>query len=286
MPKLLRITASDKLYLPGLLYCAHNDTKTLFVFVHGAGSSSIVRNTLLFESFSQTFNTAGADLLTFMNRGAGYITKFDTAMGKSQLGGMTYEKISDFIYDIKGVVSWAREHRYENIYLLGHSTGANKLALVADYINRQEDIKGVALLAGGDDIALQRSALDDALVDIQRQAEEAISTYRDTELAPINTLPHPISWRSLYELITVDSNYDIFHFSRRGDMKRIQKITKPTLVVYGSEDFGTIIKPAIAVRVLVEQNKHIVGTIINGADHNFTGYETELAKIILAGVKV
>lgn len=271
-----QVLTSDNIYLPCILYSGRDSSSTLFVFVHGAGSSSIVRNVSLFNEIAASLTRINIDFLTFLNRGGGYITKFNTKSNDPYLGGMAYEKIGEFEYDIAAVVRWARDNGYKKIYLLGHSTGANKLALVAEWINAQDDIVGVALIAGGDDVALQQAAMKDRLKIVQDKANQMILDGRGLELAPHNTLPHPISWQSVDELITDGSDYDIFHFKRGGRYKYVNNLAKPALVVYGSKDFGTIIDPAAAVSKLIAQNSNLRGVIIEGADHNFTNYEKEL----------
>jgi len=290
---LLSVLASDGVILPGLLYSNRDRTlsksKRLLVYVHGAGSSSIVRNVKLFTTMATTCVEDGVDVFCFQNRGAGYITKFDTSSGDSMLGGMTYERIGDFIMDIQGVYTWALQAGYQQIYLAGHSTGANKLALVSDWINRQSRIAKVILIAGGDDITLQRNAFgEENANELQQEALNLIAQDKGDNLVPSHRLAwkHPISWASLRELLTPGSNYDIFPFGRYNakdplHFSQVTMLSKPALAIYGMDDFGTVVNPRAALQILKEKNNSIKTALIPDADHNFTGKEQSMIDTIL-----
>src|SRR5690606_33078009 len=130
----LNVIASDGAYLPALWYrSAATQNKAVVVYTHGAGSASIIRNPERLNTIAETLTTNNIDFLAFNNRGSGYITKFDMADGTSILGGMTYEKIGDFQLDIEGVFAWAKSEGYTDIYIAGHSTGANKIVLAEEW---------------------------------------------------------------------------------------------------------------------------------------------------------
>lgn len=284
------LQTADGLSLPALLYGGSSKNnadraKGLLIFVHGAGSSSIIRHPVLNQALSDELATVDTDVLLFNNRGAGYITKFDTISGKSYLGGMAYEKIADSVRDIDAALAWAYSEGYKNVYLAGHSTGANKLVYwAATRTTVPSQVKALLLIGGGDDISLQQSRYSkDILPIVQKCTHKAAqSELLQKSLVPHSMFPgsHPISWQSLHELITPGSDYDIFPFGRPQGSKsfaRFSHIRIPqVLVVYGSEDFGTIIKPEAAVKML-QGVLPVHGTVIAGADHSFTGMERELA---------
>lgn len=286
------ITTNDQILLPSLHYnnsARDTPNKSLLIYVHGAGSSSIIRRPLLTNSLADSLSEIGTDLLTFNNRGAGYISKFDTTTGGQYMGGMAYESIADCIYDIDAAISWALDSGYTKIHLAGHSTGANKLVIWAS--NHAETLSpaigSVILIAGGDDISLQRSRYAskrlDTLLNYYTQ-DSSLKSSIDLVPATIFAGEHPISWRSLYELVTLDSTYDVFPFARPDEPHAFEQFNQlPTgldiAVVYGSDDFGTIIPTQAGLDILAKLLP-ISPYLVQGADHNFTYKEQELVNTI------
>lgn len=283
----LLLPASDELLLPTLLYREGDKKTALAIYVHGAGSSSIVRRPELTNTFAEQFQKCGIDFLAFNNRGAGYITKFDTVNGDTSFtGGMAYEAIADFHLDIAGIIDWAKSEGYDRIYLVGHSTGANKIVFELSH-HKHEIVKGVCLIGGGDDIALQRSRYDAAeILQLESEIETAIKEEHGASLVPANLFKgdHPISWRSLRELTTPLSDYDMFPFGRCADgevaLSHISDIEQPILFIYGSNDFGTIIPVSEALALLASTAQTSKTVMIENGDHNLTGKEEQLAQII------
>ena len=280
----LSLSTSDGLLLPGLHYSnpSMSSTKKLLIYVHGAGSSSILRWPKLTNTLADKLTSASVDMLTFNNRGAGYITKFDTTKGKSVTGGMSYENISECELDIDSALKWAKQNNYNEIYLYGHSTGANKLVLWANIHKSNKNVKGLILSAGGDDVSLQLSRYNPTLLG---RLEKFMKNSTPKQIVPIELFPgdHPISVGSLKELITQNSNYDVFPF-RRPDEKNAFKLFKaveyPLSIIYGSDDFGTIIPTEEAVKVL-RSLKPCKAKIIPNADHSYNNRETDLAAAVL-----
>lgn len=281
-PEHLLITAPDGLLLPALYYRAQKAAKILAVYVHGSGSSSIIRTPKLNGTFAEKFSLCGIDFLTFNNRGAGYITKFDSTEDKGLVGGMTYEKIEDFATDLRGVEVWAKMAGYEHLFVLGHSTGANKVVSVMS--NRSDSfISGIALMSGGDDVFLQRERYDPTV--LEEVQDMLVKKRESSELVSPSLFPgeHPVSWRSLGELITLHGPYDIFPFARAyadqisDHFTKVKDLKVPTVFVYGSEDFGTVIRPVEAIELLKKALPGSNGILVADADHSFSNREDLLA---------
>lgn len=282
------VEAADGVFLPGFHYVdvAHTPKKNLAIFIHGAGSSSIVRMPRFLNMLAQQLVEHSCDLLAFNNRGSGYITKFDTAHGASYLGGMTYEKISDFSLDLQGVLDWAKNNGYTSIHLIGHSTGANKIVSHGVRHGYSAVISSIVLVGGGDDVALQQSRYDKRrLAQVQKKISTEIANGHARELVPVEYFNggHPVSWQSLEELITKKSDYDMFPFSEKNQMfgvemiKDIQSI--PTICMYGSKDFGTIVPVLDALARL--DAMQVITRLIDGAEHDVKGYEEKYVTAIV-----
>ena len=279
------ITTPDGLKLPYLLHKSNKTSnKNLVVFVHGAGSSTILRLSKFLNNLAGKLNAIDFDLLAFNNRGAGYMTKYDTADGKSMLYGMSFEQIADFEKDFKGVLDWAKATGYNYISLVGHSTGANKIVYLGAKGKLPMPVKSLVLIGGGDDITLQRDRYKKEELD---KVEEQLKVIKDgRELVPGELFPgeHPISWHSLSELITRGSNYDMFPFGAEKPKFKLEELMKkypiPTLCMYGENDFGTIIPVKQAVKNL-ERFKGVKVETIPSAGHDFNKYENQFNTAIV-----
>lgn len=287
------VQADDGVLLPALWYVAGGTQ--VVVYVHGAGSSSIIRSPHMTDTFGRLCNQHGLDFIAFNNRGAGYMTKFDTVQGQSYMGGMAYEVIRDFVYDLSGVIKWAAQSGYDSAVLVGHSTGANKI--VYGLSSRRAyalPVAGAVLLSGGDDVALQRSryAADTREQIIKLSKEKRQSSPRC--LVPPEYFPgdHPISWRSLDELLSENGDYDMFPFKRASCVKghvimpfrQLKSIQQPVLLAYGSEDFGTIIPVRQALGLVTGYVPSLDTYELMGADHNFTGFEKNIVQYVVAWI--
>lgn len=287
------VQADDGVLLPALWYAAGGTQ--VVIYVHGAGSSSIIRSPHMTDTFGRLCNQHGLDFIAFNNRGAGYMTKFDTVQGQSYMGGMAYEVIRDFVYDLSGVIKWAAHSGYESAVLVGHSTGANKIVYgLSSRAAYALPVAGAVLLSGGDDVALQRSryAADTLEQIIQISKEKQRSSPR--HLVPPEYFPgdHPISWRSLDELLSENGDYDMFPFKRASYAKghaiapfrQLKSIQQPVLLAYGSEDFGTIIPVRQALGLVTGYVPSLDTYELMGADHNFTGFEKNIVRYVVAWI--
>ncbi len=288
----ISFTATDNVVLYGLRYIAGEHSKKIAIYLHGAGSSSILRNPQLNIQLAAQLTRKGVDLLMFENRGASYIKKLHIANNagnsSTRLGGMAYETIEECTLDIYGALEWAHSAGYRTFYLIGHSTGANKLCYFLSDNTKQSAIKKVYLLAGGDDITLQRKRFKDNGINCENILE-AVNASHEDELVPAKSFPgeHPISYKSLRELVTPYSDYDIFPFVAYQEtpadgrlFRQFKSIQVPTVVIYGSLDFGTVIAPSAAIELLTSLNTRATGYLIDGANHNFNGFEETLAEVI------
>jgi len=287
---------SDRFKLYGLWYAA-GASKGLAIYIHGAGDSNILRKGELLVALAETLEPKNYDVMAFNNRGAGYVSrvkKYDEQGNEIDkvMSGMAYERIADCTKDIDAAIDWALENGYESIALIGHSTGANKAVIYANSgSSRLKYVAKLFLLSGGDDITLQNSRLSDPDKYLSG-VKAVVESGGANRIVPEDNFPgeHPITYGSLLELIEEHSDYDIFPFGRydQANQKHFElykKINIPTIVIYGSEDFGTVIEVDDALTLLSALNKQTTSISIKGADHGFTNKDKELAVAIANELK-
>ncbi|MBP7767232.1 alpha/beta hydrolase [Candidatus Saccharibacteria bacterium] len=286
---------SEGFKLYGLAYQPSKDKK-LAIFIHGAGDSSVIRDGALLAALSSELSNKDIDLMTFNNRGSGYVSSIKKYSQSGQvieklMAGMAYERIVDCIADVDAAVDWALKNGYEEITLIGHSTGANKAVLyLSPQAGNSKNVVQVFLLGGGDDISLQNSRIKNPARYL-KSVKSNIAKGNGNRLVPEDDFPggHPITYSSLLEIIEENSDYDVFPFGRYKDHKnnlfsKIKSIKLPVVAIYGSEDFGTVITVTEAMKILKSINRNIETVVIEGADHGFTGMEVQLAKEIASRV--
>lgn len=282
-PLLVQIKTTDGLTLPGLFYEADKSKKAA-IFLHGNGSTSVFYSDDLREKQAKALNSKGISYLLFNNRGAHYIKKL-----VNKRLGMAYEKIKDCINDIDGAIKFLENRGYQEFYLIGESTGANKIC-VYHYYKPHNKVSKYILLGGGDDTEIYYNQLGEKRFHkLLKEATDKIREKKGEEII-CELLPDKIfSYIGFYDIANPDGDYNVFPFlevmrniklSKKPLFRHFKSIDKPTLVVYGEKDeYAWDDVPGI-VKILKKQKPEFKYVIIKDADHSFTEHQKELSKII------
>ena len=290
-PKLVQIKTEDGLILPGLLYEAPQ-SRRVAIHLHGNGSSSVFYHDDKRDEQVETLNKKGVSFLLFNNRGAHYIKKLDVIKrGKKERKrfGMAYEKIKDCIKDIDGAISYLGELGYQKFYLIGESTGANKIC-VYHYYKPRNKVSKYVLLGGGDDTGIYYDILGKKrFFRLLKESKEKIKKKKGEEIIT-ELLPDDIfSYMGFYDIANPDGDYNVFPFletiknaklSKKPLFRHFKSINKPTLIVYGEKDeyvWGDVLK---IIDILKKQKPEFEYKIIKKADHGFSENQKELSRII------
>jgi len=274
--ELVKFSATDGAELPGLLYEPDRRTRRAAVWLHGTGGASIFESNRT-NLIAHEFTSRGIAYLPFNNRGAGLV-RWLRGTKRPARGGMAYERIRDCVRDIDGAAKFLRSRGYRELYLIGHSTGANKIA-VYDHHRRRNPFRKYVLLAGGDDTGMiyRKRTLE--------RARAMIQAKRGDELAPPSATSMMISWRSLYDMMNPDGDYNVFpfleagrgiRFGRKPLFRYIRAIRKPSLYVYGERDEYDPKWDILAEHI--GPNAEIV--VMEDANHGFSGRDAELGTLI------
>ncbi|HET7436677.1 MAG TPA: alpha/beta fold hydrolase [Thermoanaerobaculia bacterium] len=292
LTRLVRFEATDGIELVGLLYEPFRATKRAIVFLHGTGGASVFdskRTNILADEFLR----AGIAFFAFNNRGAHVLRRLRSTRRKRSIsGGSAHEVIRDCVKDIDGALVNLRARGYRDFTLVGHSTGANKIA-VYDHYKPRNPVKRYVLLAGGDDTGLLHLQLGEKRFRAAiEKARAMIKEKRGDELVSSRLSSMPMSWRAFYDMANPDGDYNVFPFgevlrdvqlSRRARFRYVKAIRKPSLFVYGENDEYCYDDVPGCVAVLAEAigaNEKIELAIMRDADHGFGGREVELAALI------
>ncbi len=292
-PELVSFESTDRLTLPGLLYKPDKTSKKVAIFLHGNGSSSIFYKTHFIPSFAEAFNKKGIAFFPFNNRGAHYIKTLKRMLDDVEVRedyGMAYELIRECEYDIDGAINFLKSKGFEEFYLIGHSTGANKIVVYNKY-RPDNPVSKYILLAGGDDSGLYYESLGrEKFVLVMETCKKMVEKGKGSRLVPKTFSPTPISYQSLYDTINPDGDYNIFPFNdsingldlaTKELYSEFRIMDKPTLVIYGQNDEYCYQNVSKCVQELKKHNNTVRYTTIPSADHGFSGAESELLAEIL-----
>jgi pimeloyl-ACP methyl ester carboxylesterase len=278
---LITFLTPKKIQLHGV-WLGDKKAKTVFVFLHGLGGSLFSRSPLL-ELLAAQKDTA---VFTFNNRGFGLINSFKRKKSKDEteyyLAGMAHEKFGECLDDIDGALSYARQRGAKEIFLLGHSTGCQKIIYYLAKKNRAK-VRGAILLAPVSDystINLKDKQYQRAL----KKAQQLRQAGKSESLLPTNLWPHAISAQRFLSLYTPSSEEEIFTYASSRRPVLLQKVTKPILAILAEfDEFND--RPSQAMKdwfdqSLVSKSKYC-SIIIKSTGHSFADRE----KVVLKEIK-
>lgn len=286
---------TDKLKLPGLLFEPDDKTDKALISLHGNGNASIFYRPEGTNSMAAALGEMGISYFPFNNRGAHYITKFkwfEDGTKEEIKYGTAYELIKECLLDIDAAVCFLQGRGYKEFYLIGHSTGANKIC-VYDFCKKENPVSKYILVGGGDDTGLYFDEMGEMkFPEVLKQCKKQIKKSNGRKLVPKYFTNSIISYQSLYDTINPDGDYNIFPFneainnfklSSKELFKEFKAIKKKTLILYGQNDeycYGSVDKCVNILRNQVTGKDNFDFQIVPEADHGFTGKEVELAKIV------
>lgn len=264
------------------------------IHLHGNGSSSVFYHDDELREFAEVLKKAGISLLTFNNRGAHYIKKLDVekkdGTSDRKRFGMAYEIIKECVFDIDAAIAFLERKGYREFYLIGHSTGANKIC-VYNYYKPKNKISKYILAGGGDDTGLYYDELGkDKFMKLLKEAKRKIKQGKGEDII-CGLLPNEIfSYQGFYDIANPDGDYNTFPFLEAMNKAKLStkplfayfnSIKKPTFAVYGENDEYQYGDVARVVNILKKQRPDFSYKIIKDADHGFTGKQKELAETVV-----
>lgn len=294
----VQLLSTDKLKLPGLLYAPEKPTKKAALWLHGMGDNGMFYNPKRINALGKALTDQNIAFLSFNNRGAHDQKIISIADSEEKFqGGTHYELIGDCIKDIEGAVQFLKARKYTEFYLLGHSSGANKIC-VYNQKARQNPFSKYVLAGPGDDIGLCYSELgEETFLGALKTAGALVKTGKSLETMPEKSGMYPFSAQAAQDILDPDGDYNTFPFyevtsKRLGGKQPFQEyrtIRIPTLVVYGENDEYVYTAGSVSdALILFEENTHksIVDDsgflAIAEVDHGFNGAEDSFATAVAA----
>ncbi|MGZ4808729.1 MAG: alpha/beta hydrolase [Thermoanaerobaculia bacterium] len=293
--RLVMFDATDGVALSGLLFEPEKRTRRAAIFIHGTGGASVFDSRRT-NALARVMTEHAIAWFAFNNRGSQIVRRLKRR-ARATLGGSALELIRECVADIDGAIRELRRRGYRELYLIGHSTGANKIA-VYDSRKPRNPIRRYVLLGGGDDTGLLYVQLGPARFRKAIETARAkIKAGKGAELVPESLSSLPMSWRSFYDMANPDGDYNVFPFlealgdvrlSRKPRFRHVRGIRKPALMLYGDRDEYCYDDVPACLAVLaraVRDQPNIEIAMMEDADHGFSGHEEELGATIAAWVR-
>jgi len=297
--ELVRLSSSDKLLLPGLLYTPEKPTKKAAIWLHGMGDSGVFYSPALPNAIGKSFTAKNIAVLAFNNRGAHNSKTLridDESLPEEEQryqGGTYFEKIADCIKDIDGAVAFLREQGYSTFYLLGHSSGANKVCAYHAGAKANPFSKYVLVGPGDDSGSYYEELGKKKFWQTFDYARHLIAKGQSLHIMPQSSGMHPFSAQATADILDPDGDYNTFPYyeattERVGHkplFKEYRSIDRPTLVILGEQEemMSTAGGPEGAVKILEKylpsnvQNESAF-ELVDGGDHSFHGVENIFAE--------
>jgi pimeloyl-ACP methyl ester carboxylesterase len=250
-------------------FWCHKQTcqRTLLIFVHGM-YSNFYRSQLK-KAFFQNASAYGCDVLSFNTRGAEL--------------EVVNERFEDCLEDIQAAIDFGRRNGYRRFILAGHSTGCQKIVFFQ--ARRQcRDVKGLILLAPGDDYAIARREAGNRFAHLVQTARARVEAGRGDEVMRPKACLGFTARRYLSIADPARSEAKVFNYD--GRLYHFRHVRAPMLLLFGSEEqYACLPVPEMHARLrAAHRSARFNDFIVPGADHSFHGVEAETARYALEWV--
>ncbi len=242
---------------------------TCLLFIHGT-ASNFYENDWIFS-----LATSGVSLLSCNNRGS-------TALSSYPPHGATLEQFSWCVDDIQKWIELIVDRGYQNIILVGHSLGSEK---IVHYISGSCDkhVKGVILLSFSDTFGTTKEYLGENFDKVMDEAHSLASKGKGDEFVTSDWLAHagvlPASASNFIDFFEEGSQLSKALPFRERRLAKYSQIKMPILAVIGDSEEYTVIPLNDAISLMKENDRATVKQITN-CNHDFDGKHNELSRII------
>ncbi|OGG57756.1 hypothetical protein A2765_04975 [Candidatus Kaiserbacteria bacterium RIFCSPHIGHO2_01_FULL_56_24] len=282
---IIEIQTPKKFLLNGLWFGPTKPKKAI-IWVHGLASSAFSKLGIV-EKLVDT-DTA---VMTFNNRGAASVTRIRKLNPRKKGGiefviaGGSHEVFTECVDDIQGALDFAKKRGAKEIYLVGHSTGAQKSVYFATRKGNEKKASGAILLGPLSDYAgAVHEFGKNAVARRNRAAKKLVAEGKKHAIVPDSW----VDAQRYISLFSPDSTEEIFSYIDPEKKPKIyESLTPPVLVLLAEKDEYADRTPD---RIEAWFVKHAHSTRFNSAiipktDHGFQAAEKEVAETIRKWIK-
>ncbi|MBI2343020.1 MAG: alpha/beta hydrolase [Deltaproteobacteria bacterium] len=278
----VRWAASDGVELTGFLTgarCHH-----VALYLHGLGGNGY-RATMI-PALAGALRRSGIGLFAINTRGHDIVAARTRGRRRSNTNGAVYEVFTECLHDLRGAMTYLRTRGVRTVSLIGHSTGANKIAYA---LQRRCRVRGLRIasavyLAPGDDIGIQRRWLGVARYHAMQRLAVRLRRRDPFRLMPVKNLGYlDISAASYHSLYGERSRMDQFPFrmlQRSAKWRRLARQQIPGMIVLGVNDEYLPTSAAAIRDFLTATCPKLPVQLVPHAGHSFHGREQAMASVV------
>jgi pimeloyl-ACP methyl ester carboxylesterase len=285
--ELLQWQASDGMELCGFL--SGGRKKHVAIYLHGLGGNGY-RSTMM-QALAATLGRSRMGLFAINTRGHDIVSRLVQGRKRTITNGSVYEIFTECVHDVRGAMTFLKSRGVTQVSLIGHSTGANKIAYAMQRRVRVRGltIRAVVYLAPGDDIGAQQAIIGPRRYRAMQTLAGRLAKKDPHQLMPEKNIGYlPISAASYLSLYGPRNRMDQFPFRDlrcSTKWRRLERGFRSAAIVLGADD-AWLPAPARAVQAfLAEAYPRLPVVIIPRAGHSFTGREQAMARQVLAVIR-
>ena len=280
----IQIVTPRKYVLDGLWFGAARPKRAI-IFVHGLSNDAFSKHALVAPLASATtaviyFSNRGHDVVTGIKR----LDRLTPKGYRRVWGGVAHEVFTDCVDDVQGAINFVHKQGVRKVYLVGHSTGCQKIVYTLSKMRQQSAIAGAVLLCPVSYYAsVKKTTKPKELAQAQRAARALVKQGKPHQLLPYDVWPTPLDAQRFLSLYTPDSKEEIFTYAQPKKLPRtLQKVRVPLLTVLaGSDEYHDRGTPELVTWF----KNHITSArstvfAIPGATHNFTSKEHQVVRAV------
>lgn len=266
--ELVYTESEDGLLLEGaVIRPTSPSTKSLaVVWIHGLTGKFYSLSTV---RIGRELANRGYTFVTGNNRGHDFGAIYRTKSGDRLIVGGGWERFDESPRDVAAWIGFTVGLGFGGVALLGHSLGALK---VCYYQALRQDSRVAGLIAASPPV--RAGQVDPALLD---QAERMMAEGRGADLLPWGISQAGAGTQSAQTYLNrATTNLDVYGF--RSPDPAVGQIRCPLLAFYGTneESVGTAADLEI-IRANARSAARVDTRMFDGADHSYTGHETDVA---------
>jgi pimeloyl-ACP methyl ester carboxylesterase len=196
--------------------------------------------------------------------------------------GVALEVFEECPLDIAAWLDLLQERGFQEMILLGHSFGAQKVAFYAAETS-DERVKGLVFMSPADQ-GFWLESVGDELEPMLRSVSDMVASGQGQRVFEGSIAPYPMSARTIHSLF-VSAKSDIFKFGRPDEpWEAVARLTCPILAMMGTVAEFTRPTPSEALTTLrakAVSSPRCDTIVVESAPHNYRGYETQVTEAIV-----
>jgi alpha-beta hydrolase superfamily lysophospholipase len=281
-----RVNTGDKLRLTGLLFEPDKNSETGILHLPGRAGNFYSNGFL--DAMIDNYTNAGFGFLSVNLRGHDHIADFRVGDTEKIIRiGSAFDAFEDCAIDIEAWLEFFRARGYKKIILQGHSQGGGRAVYFMDQ-KKPADVAAIVLASPADAVGLLKKYSKETFEKDLTQARDMVAQGKGSELLPRKIRDfYYAGAKSFVNEFSENAAANIFPIFENGDFGQLENVKVPVLAFYGSKENTVVNSGQIDLEIIARHltNPKSKTFIIDGADHSYLNFETQIANSIANWIK-